>query len=82
MMDDSWEEFPEIGAALQDAVPGTRECFCIAKNHSHRTWPLGVHERGGNRCNASNIACKRECGVSGNVRETHSFQEEELDIWH
>jgi hypothetical protein len=56
MVNDSWENYPEVGAALQDAVPGATECFCIAKSAFHTSWAVGVNDNGRNRYYAARIA--------------------------
>jgi len=55
-VDDSYERFPEVGAALRGHVANLKECFCIAKSDFHQIWAVGVSEKGRNRYQASRIA--------------------------
>mmetsp|Transcript_45934 Transcript_45934/g.106799 ORF Transcript_45934/g.106799 Transcript_45934/m.106799 type:complete len:488 (-) Transcript_45934:186-1649(-) len=54
--DDSWEKFPEVGAALRETVPEIDECFCIAVCREAQVWAVGVGAKGRNRYYASRVA--------------------------
>lgn len=72
MINDSWERFPGVAAALKARVLHAKENFCISLSRSWRTWAVGVSDTGRCRFQASRIAlalslCAKAIAAGGEV---------------